>query len=128
MLGITKNHNFRFHMDREADRKLDRRLKETGLPQQTFILSAIHSTGVMPKETRNEILKLNHTYADLLRQIRGMATNINQMAKVANSTGSLPTLSELQSLGRQIEQYRREGEEQWRSIRSSMIKPTTTGP
>ncbi len=115
-------------MNEEEYRTLDRRLKETGLPQQTFLLSAIHGTDVMPPETRNEICELNHTYADLLRQIRGMATNINQMAKVANSTGSLPVLSELQSLGRQIEQYRREGEEQWRSIRSSMIKPTTTEP
>ncbi|MCR5674127.1 MAG: hypothetical protein K6G16_00310 [Lachnospiraceae bacterium] len=47
MLGITKNHNFRFHMDREADRKAWRLLHSEEVArayrsQNDFVIAAVN--------------------------------------------------------------------------------------
>lgn len=61
--------------------------------------------------------KLNRQFGELVRQIRGMATNVNQMAHVANGTGELPSLKKLNKTENQIYHFRKECDEQWQSIR-----------
>lgn len=43
-----------------------------------------------------ELQKLNKAFADMMRQLRGLATNVNQMAHIANGTGELPVVATLE--------------------------------
>ena len=48
--------------------------------------------------------------ADLLKQIKGMAVNINQLAFKANAYGEIPTERQLREYGTQTEALRREAD------------------
>ena len=102
------------------------KLEETGLSQQSYILSAICGARTVTPEAAKELQAIGKIYADLLLQLRGMATNINQMARIANTTGDLPVLRKLEILAFETERFRKESEEQWRSIRSLTTGHITT--
>lgn len=53
----------------------------------------------------------------MMRQLRGLATNVNQMAHIANGTGELPVVAALKKFGKSIEKFRKEEEQRWQSIR-----------
>lgn len=62
-------------------------------------------------------VSISNTFADMMRQLRGLATNVNQIAHIANGTGQLPVVVALEKLGKEIEKLRSEEERRWQSIR-----------
>ena len=103
------------------------KVRASGLTQQAYIINAVRGAVITPSEEIGELRKTNDTLADLERQLRGLGTNVNQMAHVANGQGALPTEKTLIELSDQIKSYREENEKIWRSIRSSIAKLTATG-
>lgn len=96
------------------------KVAESGQTQQSFIINAVLGAKVSGKEEVRELQKLSGEFADTNRQIRGMATNINQMAHVANGYGQIPQQSQLEQLNRELQIFRRECDTTWRSIRQSI--------
>lgn len=96
------------------------RVAESGQTQQSFIINAVLGAKVSGREEVRELQKLSGEFADTNRQIRGMATNINQMAHVANGYGQIPQQSQLEQLNRELQMFRRECDTTWRSIRQSI--------
>lgn len=108
--------------------ELQRKVSESGLTQQAYIINAIRG-GTMATADEIAVLKgISKSFADFQRQIRGLSTNVNQMAHIANAQGVLPAESDLRELSDQLMDYRREGEEIWLSIRSSINQPKATAP
>ena len=97
---------------------LNNKLKKTGITQQAFVIGAIKQAVILPVEGLRTLKDISLTFADLIRQLRGMANNINQLAHWANVTGLTPEKQQLNEISRQIEIYRRESEQIWQSIRS----------
>lgn len=96
------------------------RVAESGQTQQSFIINAVLGAKVSGREEVRELQKLSGEFADTNRQIRGMATNINQMAHVANGYGQIPQQSQLEQLSRELQMFRKECDATWRSIRQSI--------
>lgn len=94
------------------------KLKKSGLSQQAYIISAVLGATITPSDEIDVLKKISITFSDLERQLRGLATNVNQMAHVANGQGIIPTKSELENLSNQLSNYRKESENIWQSIRS----------
>lgn len=106
---------------------LQNRVTEAGISQQAFVINAIKGA-VIPSADELLLLKeTSKTFADLTRQLRGLSTNVNQMAHIANAWGAISTESELRSISDQINDYRIESEKAWQSIRSSINQPRATG-
>ena len=105
--------------DREYDR-LQKKVSESGLSQQSYIIGAVCNAKITSSDEVAVLKDVSRLFADHERQVRGMATNINQMAKVANSQGSVAGEEELKRLSGQIRDLRRESEDIWQSIRSSI--------
>lgn len=99
---------------------LQNKVKESGLSQQAYVINAIHGSTITSAEEIDALKEFSRIFADQDRQMRGMATNVNQMARVANGQGLLPTATKLDEISDQIFDYRKEHDKAWLSIRSSI--------
>ena len=103
------------------------KLKQTGVSQQAYIISAIKNVSVIPSDQLAVMKEISATFASLEQQLRGMATNINQMARIANSRNYAPGIRVLEKISREIAGYRKDSEEIWQSIRSLTAQQKATG-
>ena len=124
---LKREYQVKFRMNKEEYEILKEKLEASGQTQQSFLINSIGSGIIVSKEEIEELRKLNRQFEDLIRQIKGMATNVNQMAYVANARGDLPKVFQLQELGQDIQIYRRECEERWQSIRRLISQQRHTG-
>lgn len=96
---------------------LRKKVRESGLSQQAFIISAI-SGAAIPSSEELEILKnANRNLADLVRQLRGLAANVNQIARTANGFSILPAVRELTQIRDEVMAFKEESEKIWQLIR-----------
>ena len=103
------------------------KVDESGLSQQSYFINAVRGAIITPSDEIAELKEISKTFADLERQLRGLATNVNQMAHVANGRGELPTENDLERLSDQLTGYRRESESLWQSIRLLINQQKPTG-
>ena len=102
------------------------RVEESGLSQQAFIISAVRGATITPSDEIAVLKEISKTFAEFVKQIRGMGTNLNQMAHVANGQCYLPGEESLLRLSDQVGNMRKEGEDVWQSIRSSINQQKAT--
>ena len=100
--------------------------EESGLSQQAFIISAVRGATITPSDEIAVLKEISKTFADFEKQVRGLGTNVNQMAHVANGQGYLPGEEALTRLSDQVGNIRKESEEIWQSIRSSINQQKAT--
>ena len=105
---------------------LKAKVKEAGVTQQSFIISAISGAAIASADEINVQKEISRSLSDLIRQLRGLATNVNQIAHIANGQGALPPLNELLRIHDEISNYRKESDEIWLSIRSSINRQKAT--
>ena len=96
---------------------------KSGLTQQAYVINAVRGATITPSDQIEVLKEISKTFADQERQFRGLATNVNQMAHVANGQGYVPSAQELEKIAAQIGIYRKESEDIWQSIRSSINQP-----
>ena len=115
-----RTHQIKIWMnDEEYDLLLDK-MQRSGQTRQNVMISALKEATITTEEEISELKRSNSLMVDLLKQLRGMATNINQMAHMANATGQIASINELGKLNNQISDFRREGEDIWQLIRQSI--------
>ena len=115
-----RNKNVSVRMTEDEYAAFTMRLEESGQTKQTFIINAVLGAKVSGKEEVKELQKLNGQFADTNIQLRGMATNINQMAHVANGCGQIAKQSQLKQLYQELQLFRKECDVTWRLIRQSI--------
>nr|WP_297936605.1 plasmid mobilization relaxosome protein MobC [uncultured Lachnoclostridium sp.] len=98
---------------------------ESGQTVQSFVLNAV-MTGVIPDaELIHKISEMSQMMADQCKQLRGMATNINQMAYNSNLeklTGDWQAEERLQDMQIQVDEMRKECMDLWQSLRQLMAQ------
>ena len=104
-----------------------KRVDESGLSQQSYFINAVRGAVITPSDEIAALKEISKTFAGLEQQLRGLATNVNQMAHVANGRGELPTEKDLDLLSDQLVNYRRESESLWQSIRLLINQQKPTG-
>ena len=102
------------------------KVEESGLSQQAYIISAVRGATITPSDEIAVLKEISKTFADFEKQVRGLGTNVNQMAHVANGQGYLPGEEALSRLSDQLGNMRKESEEIWQSIRSSINQQKAT--
>ena len=106
---------------------LKERVKESGLTQQAFIINAIEDATISSAAEVEVLKNLGRTLVDLVRQLRGLATNVNQLTHTANGFHVLPAMDELTQIHEEVTTFKKECEKAWQSIRSSIKKQCPTG-
>ncbi len=115
-----RNRSVTIRMNESEYTDFQNKVTESGLTQQAYIISAVRGATITPSDEIAVLKDISKTFADFERQIRGLGTNINQIAHVANGQGALPIESSLATISEQITTIRKESEELWQSIRSSI--------
>lgn len=121
-----RNHAVTIRMTEKEYAAMQKRIKESGRTQQAYIINSALNAQISSAEEISTLKEVSASFADLVRQLRGIATNINQMTRIANSVGIIPSSRELSKISDQIAEYRKESENEWQSIRSLTAgqKPT----
>lgn len=88
----------KFYLSDEEATRFDKLATETGLTRRELVMSSIDGIQIMDASTKEEIQKLYETVKDMQLQLKGIAVNINQMAKIANTHGDLPSEEKLREL------------------------------
>jgi hypothetical protein len=109
-------------MTKEEYKQFQKKLTESGQTQQSFLLNAIDGATIASREEVEQLKSINQNFAELVRQVKGLATNVNQMAYVANATGRTPIEKRLADIGMQVADFRKEVEIEWQLIRQSISR------
>ena len=93
-------------------------IKRSGLTKQSYLARSTMQSRVSTSDEISELRRLNEVLSDVDRQLRGIGTNVNQMAHVANVTGRIPDASRLNSISEDLIRFRKDSGEAWLLIRS----------
>ncbi len=122
----TRNKAVTIRMTASEYGDLQSKIRESGLSQQSYIINAIRGATIPSSDELAVLKDVSRIFADLEKQLRGLATNVNQIAHVANGLGAIPSAEELKKISIQLGDYRKESEDVWRSIRLSINQPKAT--
>ena len=121
-----RNRGIRIRMTDEEYKKAMQLYKKSGEPSlQAFGMDAIFKGKFISKAYTNQMKELNRNFADYIQQLRGIATNINQIAHVANGTG-YADINSAKELNAEVLEELEKGGELWQSIRSLVADATPT--
>ena len=112
--------------DAEYDQLLSK-VAESGVSIQSYMVSAALGAHLTTAQEMAALNDQNRLFADMDKQLRGMGTNLNQLAHTANATGSLPSHRQLEELGDEVSELRKELGNIWRSTRLSISPQNLTG-
>ena len=112
-----RNHTVTIRMNNEEYNLLQNKMKESGRTQQEVVIKAIADLKIASTEEVEELKTLNQILSEILSQLRGATTNINQIARKLHTDGEVPNDSTLYFLNKSILKYRKESEKIWLLIR-----------
>ena len=112
-----RNYTVTIRMNKAEYDLLQNKVKESGQTQQAVVIHAIAGLKIASAEEVEELKRLNQMFADILFQLRGATTNINQIARKLHTDGEISNDSMLYFLNKNILKYRKESERIWQLIR-----------
>ncbi len=115
-----RNRSITIRMNDSEYSDFKNRVKESGLTEQSYVIDAIQKAKITSNDEIVVLKNISKIFSEYVKQVRGIATNINQMARVANSQGFLPVRNTLNQLSKDISDIRKDGEQVWQLIRSSI--------
>ena len=89
-------------------------VKQSGLSRNAFLVRMIKQQTIYPVD---KLSKTNEMLAALLAQLRGMATNMNQIAKIANTRKEVPAMNYLRYILAAIQNLKEESQPVFTSVR-----------
>ena len=92
-------------------------VKQSSLSRNAFMVRMIKQQTIYPVDTLN---KTNEMLAALLAQLRGMATNMNQVAKIANSRQEVPSINYLRYILAAVQNLKEESQSVFTSLREAL--------
>ena len=104
----------------EEYKVLQERIKESGQTKSAYIINATLNGKVSSADDVQEMKEQSKLLLDIDKQLRGMGTNLNQMAHVANGKGIIPSADKLKGIEREVVDVKREVDDIWQSTRQSI--------
>ena len=122
-----RNKAITIRLSEEEFVQLENRVQESGQTQQHFIIDACLKGQITSADEITEMRNKNKLLADIDKQLRGMGTNLNQMAHIANGQGVIPTAEKMVQIANEVSQIKKEVDEEWLLTRQSISRPNHTG-
>lgn len=106
----------------EENKKLTELALKLKMTKQEFGEKCLFSQVLLTEYDRETIEEMLMELKQVRQQLRGMGTNVNQMAKIANMSGKLPELEKLEEIQIGIEDAEMEVDELWQSLKSLLTR------
>lgn len=91
--NLKRSIDLTFRVNQEEYALIYKQMAAAGMKSRNaFLVKLIRGSTLYPAM---EIAKTNLMFAEAIRQLRGIATNINQLAKIANATGQISVAGDL---------------------------------
>ncbi len=94
----------KFRLSQDEHRMLLVKLQEANMSRNAFLVRLISDVQVYPKD---QLVLLNLEFQIMNRLLRGVSTNINQIAKVANSNHATPSAKLLADMYQDVQTLRK---------------------
>ena len=104
----------------EEYKVLHEKIKESGQTKSAYIINATLNGKVSSADDVQEMKEQSKLLSDIYKQLRGMGTNLNQMAHVANGKGIIPSADKLIEIERVVVAVKKEVDDIWQSTRQSI--------
>lgn len=117
-----RNNNISFRVNDDEKILFDSLQKKTGLPKNKLIIRLLSSSVLLPEECITELKNLNKNTAQLTEQVKRIGVNINQIARIANCTGTISDIHVIDKFNNSLNLLRKECEKQWQFINQSIHK------
>ena len=114
-----RNHAVYIRMNDDEYNRLLEKVNESGQTLQSYVIGASLNGRITSIEEVTEMKNKNRLLADIDKQLRGMGTNLNQMAHVANGYGDIPKSETLLKISDEVSQIKKEVDEHWLLTRQS---------
>lgn len=123
-----RNRSITVRLSDEEYVKLQDLIQKSGQSAQSYFIGATINGRITSAAEIAEIKHRNLLLADMDKQLRGIGTNLNQMAHIANESGQLPSSEKLEEMSDKISSIRTEVNREWLSIRQSISQQKHTQP
>lgn len=107
----------KFRLSEEEYQLLQRRLIEAGMNRNAFLVQLITGVQIYP---RDKLMELSVQYQIMNRLIRGIGTNINQIARIANSTKAVPSAALLVDMYQDVQVIQNNLQPLWEEARKTV--------
>ncbi len=104
----------------EEYKVLQEKIKESGQTKSAYIINATLNGKVSSADDVHEMKEQSKLLSDIYKQLRGMGTNLNQMAHVANGKGIIPSADKLKEIEKIVVAVKKEVDDIWQSTRQSI--------
>ena len=117
IMGRRRPIELKFRLSADEYDLLQSKLAESGMNRNAFLVRLISGATIFP---RDQLIQLNLEYSMTNRLLRGISTNINQIAKVANSTHSAPSAALLTDMYQDVQTLRNNLGPLWDKTRETL--------
>lgn len=117
-----RNNNVSFRLSDDEKQLFDKLQQITGLPKNRLIIDLLLDAKLAPKEYTSELQKLNQQTANLSEQVKRIGVNVNQLARVANSTGNISDIVTIEKFNKNLLSLQRECDNLWQYTNQSIRK------
>lgn len=121
-----RNKSILIRMSDEEYAQFEQKRKESGQTTQSYILNSILEGKISSPEEVAALKDRNAILADMDKQLRGMGTNLNQVAHVVNGRGAIPTGAKIKQMYEEISDMRKKVDQEWQSTRLAIAKQRLT--
>ncbi len=117
MAHRTREREWKTRLTEEEYQRLKKEVEALGMTCQEYGERALLHRITLNAEERAVIEDLLEETRDVKLQLRRIGTNINQMAYIANATGTIQQIRELDALRAEIDRYGMEVDDIWQSLK-----------
>ena len=116
-MGRKRPIELKFRLSEEEYKLLQAKLAGAGMNRNAFLVRLISDATIFPKE---ELIRMNMEYTMMNRLLRGIGTNINQIAKVTNSNKATPSAKLLLDMYQDVQTLKHNLVPLWNEARSTL--------
>lgn len=102
-MGRRRQIELKFRLSADEYDLLQSKLAEAGMNRNAFLVRLISGATIFPKE---QLIQMNLEYTIMNRLLRGIGTNINQIAKVCNTNHATPSAALLTDMYQDVQTLR----------------------
>ena len=107
----------KFRLSQAEYELLQQSLAESGMNRNAYLVRLITGAQIYPKD---QLVRMNLEYTMMNRLLRGISTNINQIAKVANTNHATPSATLLTDMHQDVQTLRHNLQPLWDETRNAL--------